>query len=390
MLYSHDTMGLGHLRRNQLIALAITRAVPGSKVLLVAGVPHATCLEFPDGVDCLTLPSMGKTNDGKYGARSLGMSVDELTKLRAASIHAAVRSFDPDLLVVDKAPRGACGELDATLEWIKRRGSARCVLGFRDVLDEPEAVARDWREGCLQYAVDQFYDEIWVYGDRQVNDLAAEYDWPTQTSAKLRYLGYLDQRARVDDGAAPPRQKAAAASPNSIDVCSVGGGQDGYPLALAFVQADFPAGGHGVVVTGPYMPRDLRHSLERFATRNPRLQVVEFLPEADLLVRSARRLVTMGGYNSVCAALSFGTPALVVPRIKPRREQAIRAERLGALGLLDWFDPDELTPGAISEWLAKPTPQRPDASNVVDMNGLERLGVLAGELSHTDKACVHG
>ena len=42
----------------------------------------------------------------------------------------------------------------------------------------------------------------------------------------------------------------------------------------------------------------------------------------------------MGGYNVFCEMLSFDKPTLLVPRVVPRREQAIRAARAEAAGLV--------------------------------------------------------
>ena len=41
-------------------------------------------------------------------------------------------------------------------------------------------------------------------------------------------------------------------------------------------------------------------------------------------------VVAMGGYNTFCEILSFGKPALIVPRTAPRQEQYLRAERARA------------------------------------------------------------
>ncbi|MDZ8070815.1 MAG: glycosyltransferase [Nostoc sp. DedQUE08] len=52
----------------------------------------------------------------------------------------------------------------------------------------------------------------------------------------------------------------------------------------------------------------------------------------------------MGGYKTTCEILSVGKPAVVVPRIKPSREQCIRAENLANLGVLAAIHPKDLTP----------------------------------------------
>ena len=51
----------------------------------------------------------------------------------------------------------------------------------------------------------------------------------------------------------------------------------------------------------------------------------------------------MGGYNTSCEILACGRRALIVPRIIPRREQLIRAQRLSELGAVDVLHPQALS-----------------------------------------------
>ncbi len=102
------------------------------------------------------------------------------------------------------------------------------------------------------------------------------------------------------------------------------------------------------------------------------MRVLEFVTEPAHLVRGAARVVIMGGYNSVCEALSFEKPALIVPRVKPRQEQLIRAQALRAKGLVDVLHPDQLSPAALTRWLAKEVSQ-PRVHGQVDFNGLSVL-----------------
>jgi predicted glycosyltransferase len=119
------------------------------------------------------------------------------------------------------------------------------------------------------------------------------------------------------------------------------------------------------------MPEALRARLRGIAARKPRLRVLDFVQEPLWLLARADRIVAMGGYNSVCEILTLRKPALIVPRVKPRREQAIRAERLRALGFVDVLGADAVTPARIGEWLAGDAPQvRPHA---VDLDGLARV-----------------
>src|SRR4029434_2628044 len=85
-LYSHDTMGIGHVRRNLLIAQALVRSTSGASILLIAGAREACAFALPPGVDWLTLPSLYKDGDGTYEARRLGIGKDELVTLRARAV----------------------------------------------------------------------------------------------------------------------------------------------------------------------------------------------------------------------------------------------------------------------------------------------------------------
>ena len=380
-LYSHDTMGLGHMRRNILIAHALTREPLNAAVLLIAGARRATAFSLPPGADCLTLPSLRKEKDSRYRPRRLRIDLEELIAMRSAAIRAAVNSFEPDLLVVDNVPRGAVRELDATLEERRWSGKTRCVLGLRDVLDEPAAVRRDWTRAENEEAIRDFYDAVWVYGDRNVYDLVREYDFADDIAAKVRYTGYLDQSTRLEfSGSKRPPFDRLRLPDGPLAVCVVGGGQDGAELARAFAGAELPSRFNGVIVTGPFMDEELQRELRDLTTGNPRLRVIEFVIEPMQLLEYADRIVSMGGYNTTCEALSLGKKTLIVPRVVPRTEQWIRATKLQNLGLVDVLHPSAVTSDAVSSWLGSNGGPPPSARDRIDLNGLARIPELAGDL----------
>lgn len=111
VLYSHDTMGLGHIRRNQLIARALAESPLAAKVLLIAGIHEAGAFRIPKGVDCLTLPAYHKDRHGNYSPRSLFVETNALVNLRSQVIGTALTHFNPNLFIVDNVPRGALQEL---------------------------------------------------------------------------------------------------------------------------------------------------------------------------------------------------------------------------------------------------------------------------------------
>ncbi|MEE8556731.1 MAG: response regulator, partial [Myxococcota bacterium] len=144
VLYSHDTMGLGHLRRNLLIAQTLAAPPLEAEVLMIAGVHEAQWFTTPPRVDCLTVPALHKSVEGTYWPRRLGISLSEIIALRATVIRAALERFEPQVLIVDNVPRGAVRELEPALRDLRASGQTRCVLGLRDIADDPEAVHREW------------------------------------------------------------------------------------------------------------------------------------------------------------------------------------------------------------------------------------------------------
>ncbi len=211
---------------------------------------------------------------------------------------------------------------------------------------------------------------------------------PSSTASVLRSasecgsLGYLDQRQRL--AFATDADKAVLRelgfSPGRLVIGAVGGGQDGVRLADAFTQAVLPPGTNALLLTGPFMPSRIRQRILRRAERNPRLRVLEFVREPAVLLEHADRVVTMGGYSTTCEILSFGKHALIVPRVRPRREQFIRAERLTNLGLVQSIHPDNVTPERISAWLARDLGAPPVATTHLDFGGLRRVPELLQEL----------
>jgi predicted glycosyltransferase len=381
-LYSHDTMGIGHMRRNLLIAQTLAHAPVPAAILLIAGAHEVNAFGVPPGVDCLTLPSLRKEGNGHYQARRLDLSLHELIALRSRTIAAALEAFQPDVFIVDKVPRGAVGELDASLSYLRSDGLTRCVLGLRDVLDDPDTIRREWREAANEDAIESYYDAVWIYGDPAVYDPVRAYQWQAELAAKVRYTGYLDQRLRTHfaeiDGAEllPP----LVGSRDRLVLCLLGGGQDGVALAETFAQADFPRGTTGVIVTGPFMPEDVQLRLRRRAGQQPQLRVLRFVTDSDLLLDRADCVVAMGGYNTVCDVLSFEKPALIVPRVKPRQEQLIRAERLRDLGLLEMLHPDDLTSRALTDWIRREGRARPPVRERIHLDGQTNLPRLLGEV----------
>jgi len=365
VLYSHDTLGFGHLRRNLMLAQRLKAMSPVPEVLLVAGTSEAGAFDLPAGVDLITLPAYAKQSCGTYRARRLSMALAELRDLRAGIIKAAVKNFRPDLFIADNAPLGAQGELEPALRWMSKEPAITRVLGLRDVLDDRRSVRAQWTRERNVEAVNAFYDHVWVYGDPRVCDPVSDSGMSDAIRARVSHTGYL---LRPVPPASPPHGTPYV-------LCTVGGGRDGAALLETFVAAPLPKGMRGIAVTGSQLDDGLRARIEAVAAARPELEIRRFVPDLMPLLAGAERVVAMGGYNTVCEVLQLGKPALIVPRVRPRKEQLVRAERFAALGLIDMLHPDRLDAARLAAWMSQPL--TPPMQGRLDTDGLDRFAAFA-------------
>lgn len=357
MFYSHDTFGLGHLRRSRALASALTEGDPHASAIILTGSPVAGRFTFPERVDHIRLPGVTKLSDGTYISQTLGLNIDDTTSLRAGLIQSAVERYEPDLLIVDKEPTGFRGELLPTLEYLRMRGRTKTVLGLRDVLDEPEVLAAEWdRKGALA-AAENLYDEIWVYGVRDVYDPTKGLKLSDETRAKMHWTGYL--RRQIIDASDTPDTPYVLITP--------GGGGDGaamVSLVLSAYEQDPDLGPNAMLIYGPFLSGDVRDAFDaRVAKLNGRVTALGFDSRIEALFAGAVGVVCMGGYNTFCEVLSFDRPAVILPRTKPRLEQWIRASRAEELGLVRMLDEsrDGLTTDAMIKAI-KALPDQPQPS----------------------------
>lgn len=381
MLYSHDSYGLGHLRRTLALSRYLRSGSRGLSQLIVTGSPFAHALVLPDDADYMKLPAAVKVGPDEYRARSLPLELRELRDLRADLVLAAARHLRPDALLVDHTPAGLRGEIVPTLRFLKEeRPWVRLVLGLRDVVDAAPRVRQAWtREGVYEL-LDDIYDAILAYGDEDVYDVAREYALSPQAAAKVRYVGYIGTRPGVRKAEHVRAELGLGDGP--LVLVTAGGGGDGYELLEAAVGAAETARERSLnwlFVTGPLMPAAERDRLLERVPPDASIRFVSFVDDLPGYIAAADAVVSMGGYNSVCEILSTATPGLIVPRVTPRDEQLIRAELLSERGLVRMLHPAELTPRRLLREVMRLL-TCPAAGTPVCLDGLD---VAAAELDAT-------
>jgi predicted glycosyltransferase len=336
LIYSHDTFGLGHLRRCRAIAHAIVERFKGVSVLIISGSQIAGAFDYRARVDFVKIPSVIKLYNGEYDSIGEYIDVRDILRMRRLIIQRTAESFEPDLMIVDKAPLGLKGELEPTLAMLRRRG-ARLVLGLRDVMDSAQHLEAEWRPKRVLEKMEHAYDRVWVYGPRRFWNPLQGLNIGQSLAERMHYVGFIQSELPASPG------REVHELPERYLLVTAGGGGDGSPMMEQVLAArehdgdnDFPL----VLVLGPFMRSENRERVRQRAAILANVHVIDFETKLEPLLIRAVGVVGMCGYNTFCEALSFDRKALFVPRTQPRLEQYIRATRASELGLCDMIEGD--------------------------------------------------
>jgi len=382
LIYSHDSFGLGHLRRCREIAHSLVGAESNLSVLILSGSPIIGSFDFRSRVDFVRIPGVIKLRNGEYTSLNLHIDIEQTLAIRASIVEHTANIFDPDLFIVDKEPLGLRGEVRRTLAMMQARGTP-CVLGLRDVMDDPAMLRAEWKRKKVIPALSAYFDAIWVYGLPQVCNPLADLGVPDWLQDRMTYTGYLNRHV-PETGALFVPEKIS----DPFLLVTVGGGGDGETMidwVLSAYETDPDLPDPALLVLGPFMGPQFQAEFLQRAARLDKVEAITFDAHIESLMARAKGVVCMGGYNTFCEVLSFDKRALVVPRTVPRREQSIRAERAQELGLVRVLADDGVrNPRVMAEALRR-LPEQPLPSHVVIpglLDGRNNVVALSHEWLH--------
>ncbi|MFT7682986.1 glycosyltransferase family protein [Moritella dasanensis] len=379
LIYSHDSFGLGHLRRCRTIAHALVDRYKGLSVLIITGSPIIGRFDFKARVDFIRIPGVIKLHNGEYTSLGLLIDLADTMALRESIILNTSKVFQPDIFLVDKEPGGLKDEVVSTLTHFKDTDT-KCILGLRDVMDSPELLKKEWQKKNVMPLLENLYDELWVYGPAEVSNPLQGLDIKQVVTDKTLFTGYL------------PRQLPQQVDTDAINfpdrpyiLVTPGGGGDGIEMIDWVLRAyeSSPTLMPALFVLGPFMPATERNDFLRRAEVLPHVDALTFSNHLEHLMFEAEAVIAMGGYNTFCEILSFDKPAMILPRTQPREEQLIRARNAAAVGLLSMLDLDserltETMVDGIISLLKQDKPSKHKLDNL--LNGLDFVADRFGEL----------
>lgn len=381
LMYSHDTFGLGHLRRCRAIAHSLVENYSGLSILIISGSAIAGAFDFRARVDFVKIPSVIKLRNGEYTSLDKHIDIGDTIRMRESIIRHTAESFKPDIFIVDKEPMGLQGEISETLDYLKTLKTT-LVLGLRDVMDAPRLLAAEWKRKDLIRKINRVYDHIWVYGPEHFYDPMIGLKVPQSMRERITFVGFLKRQALHNDLSTHKQE-------GDYILVTTGGGGDGVALirgVLAAYESDSSLTYKALIVLGPYMPGKQRNEFLRRGDKLAHVELIDFDSRMEELISSSKAVVSMGGYNTFCEILSFDKPALIVPRTVPREEQLIRTKRAAELGMVDILIPEDADQPQKMANALKALPQRPPPSeraSSFELDGLTNLSVIVGDIFRT-------
>ena len=369
LMYSHDTYGLGHIRRTMAIAANLKAA--DINILILTGSPIAGRFSFPEQIDFVRIPGMIKTTNDEYQPLSIKINARQALDIRKSIITATAKTFKPQVFIVDKEPMGLRREVMPTLRWMRRCSpQTRTILGLRDIMDDAQTVRRDWTSKRIYKVLDELYSEIWVYGIQQFYDPVKQYDISPAISKKIAFTGYIPRinygkrqvlRIRADFGLDPEEK---------LVVVTTGGGGDGLPVMDTYLsmleERKGAAPFKSIIITGPFMPKQHRKRIFK-RSRKLGVRTFHFHRPMEKILAAADLVISMGGYNTLCEILSQKRVSLVIPRETPRKEQLIRAQVFKDQHLVDYIPWHDLSAHLLwhktNHLLQEPEPYQTAISN---------------------------
>jgi len=373
LFYCQHLLGVGHVQRGAVLARALAQA--GERVLFVAGGLPVPGLDL-GGAEEVSLPPLSAADDAASGlALPDGRPPDPAyLAARRAQALALLPQYDPAVVLLELFPFGRHAFsfelvplLLALADDRRRRGGGapRVVVSLRDILVSKKNPP--WFEAAVLAVVRQWIDRILVHGSPDVIPLARTFGLAERLADRMVYTGYL---------ASPPPRVRVAPPAGEVVVSGGGGRVAGALFRTALAARSLCPAAAALpwrLITGPYLPEEVRVDLERRSAGLGAVVLERFREDFPSLLRGAALSVSQAGYNTLLDLVVSRVRAVVVPYEGSGDEQLLRARILAERGLVKVVPEGELSPPRLAEAMqeALVTPGFP-APGRFDLKGASR------------------
>jgi predicted glycosyltransferase len=395
---SYDQRGLGRTARTLDIASSLASRFSDSSILVLSNLSIVGRFRTPMGVDVVRVPSIGPAGGADAGGRRAALDREYAIRIRRTLAERTIESFQPDLVVIDRDPAHLLSEIEPVLSFVREKlPQTRVAWALPDVVGAPGVVLPRWSAEGVYQALDRLCDEVWVYGVRGVFDQAREYQFPPALAGRVHHTGYL--RSPAVPPHRIPNDLLRAHPDRPLVLVTAGGGASGYPLISNYFdfleRVNGSATFQSVVISGPMMPARGNTQLSERARKLPHVIFHRFSKHVLQYLRHSQLAISRGGYNTLCANLTYRKPSILVPDETPPHEHLLRADVFGRLRWCGLVRPGELSPARLGESVmaalsGRSDQPRPERAERVSLDGLDCIGERVRVLAVARRAGRHG
>ncbi len=359
LFYCQNLLGMGHLVRTTELMRELVKTF---QVCLIDGGQKIEGFDVPPEVEVIQLPTIQvEVSDSLQVGKQLHvvgstMDLEAVKEFRKETLIRVFDRFQPDCLITEGYPfsknKALAFEMLPLLDHVKQTSpSTKVICSLRDIIMVKEFADRDYEEQRRCQFTNQYYDAILLHSDPSIHRLEDNISRASDLTCPVYYTGYVVQ-SEPKGVEVNMQDRVLLNEPKPMIVVSVGGGKLGHDLLESMIQAapllaqKIP---HRIVIfTGPLMENSQYQYLNQLTQGQHNLILHRFTPSLISYLDKADLSISLGGYNTTMNILKTGVRAIVYPSNKDR-EQAIRAEKLERLGLLQILHPNELQKEVLSQ-----------------------------------------
>jgi len=376
LLYTHNSIGLGHAFRTLALITGIRKWRPDIDFLVISSssIPQ---IFFNEGIEVIKLPSVKLDIDSdcnRMCPRYLtDFDLETVFEFRQRLILETFDFFKPDALVVEHNMTGQMSELIPLLmkKWMRKGGQGdfglvhlnRGIMRWVPLLQIPYENPRHRSESIN---IGELYDFMYVLEDREVIDINKAFlGNDPELEKKIRYLGKITNKVYEE---LPGRDTALSRfglPDKPVVLISLGRNYRVAALSIRLMeclnQIDLLDRYQVVMVPDPYLDGDTRSALCAHPL-GAKIEMRCFVPDLVDLVSHADLVVSRAGYNIFNEVLLTGAKAVLIPESHGGGEQEQRVRSAPRDNILVLTEDEALLPGveaAILDLLQRPNSRAP-------------------------------
>jgi predicted glycosyltransferase len=303
--------------------------------------------------------------------------VERSLRARRDQILDCFATFDPRVIVIELFPFGRkkfSKEIMPLLERAAGRGreGPLVLCSLRDVLvSRKDQERHDDRAAEL---VNRYFHGVLVHADPSFVRLEDSFHPRVPLSVPVYYTGFV---TRERSGHTPVQRERRV-------LVSSGGGLTGRALFASALEAyrilwhehSMPM----TLIAGPFLGDEDWLALQAASRNLPGFTLIRTVPDVGVAMEHVSASASRCGYNTTMDIIYSGVPSLVVPFGDGlENEQAKRAERLEALGIVRVLDPARLDGPTLANGIHALESFRPDAAARIQFGGAARTATWIGQ-----------